>query len=323
MLKSYLAFISHTIFLKSYYSSPSEVLKQYDFVSDPYNSSLAPTVVTTIMPAETRSSRPPIEHSPIQMLSDWEPSVSTVTPSGAIPQSTVFAATWSDFTPSTSSVELDLSQTSLSPEILSMDPALLEKIAFSLEQFPPEPTFSTVEFSMNGFMSNNNIDSNTLHVPSAVPMSVSSSQRGFDNNTEAILSLETRAYYSSFSPNADQLLGVRGPQQYTPSPDYTTAFGLPESQYSSPVPQKKAAVESARSVSPSSQDSDEGRLQEKRHRNKLAARRLRQKKMDQMSDLESRLEEMTKERDELRLKAAKWEGEVMVLRQLLGKEPGK
>jgi hypothetical protein len=45
--------------------------------------------------------------------------------------------------------------------------------------------------------------------------------------------------------------------------------------------------------------------------------------MDQMSDLESRLENMTKERDELRLKAAKWEGEVMVLRQLLGKESGK
>lgn len=38
-----------------------------------------------------------------------------------------------------------------------------------------------------------------------------------------------------------------------------------------------------------------------------------------MSDLEARLEKMTKERDDLRLKAAKWEGEVMVLRQLLDK----
>lgn len=259
------------------------------------------------------------------MLSDWELSVSTATPSGAITPSTGFATTWSDFTPSTSSAEADLSQTSLSSDILSMDTALLEKIAFSLEQFPPEPTFNTVGYPMNGFTSNNNnINSNTLHVPSAVPMSVSNSQRGFDTNPETISSLETHPYYSSFSPNADQLLGVRGPQQFTPSPDYTTAFGLPEPRYPSPVPQKKASVEgSARSVSPSSQDSDEDRLQEKRRRNKLAARRLRQKKMDQMSDLESRLEVMTKERDELRLKAAKWEGEVMVLRQLLGKETGK
>jgi hypothetical protein len=90
------------------------------------------------------------------------------------------------------------------------------------------------------------------------------------------------------------------------------------------VSQKKKPTEaSSRSVSPSSQDSDEDRLQEKRRRNKLAARRLRQKKMDQMSDLEARLEEMRKERDDLRLNAAKWEGEVMVLRQLLGKDSTK
>ena len=32
------------------------------------------------------------------------------------------------------------------------------------------------------------------------------------------------------------------------------------------------------------------------------------------------MEEVIKERDNLRLKAAKWEGEVMVLRQLLGQK---
>jgi hypothetical protein len=170
----------------------------------------------------------------------------------------------------------------------------------------------------------NNIDTNTLHAPSAVSMSISDSQRRFDISHEPTSSLETAAYYPSLSSNTDHLLDVRRPQEYTPSPDYATAFGLPEPQYLRPVSQKKKPTEaSSRSVSPSSQDSDEDRLQEKRRRNKLAARRLRQKKMDQMSDLEARLEEMRKERDDLRLNAAKWEGEVMVLRQLLGKDSTK
>ncbi|KAK1142977.1 hypothetical protein N8T08_007218 [Aspergillus melleus] len=68
------------------------------------------------------------------------------------------------------------------------------------------------------------------------------------------------------------------------------------------------------SLSPSS---EEGRLQERRRRNKLASRKLRQKHLNHVSDLESRLGVVTQERDELRLRAAKWEGEVMVLRKLL------
>lgn len=211
----------------------------------------------------------------------------------------------------------DMSQRSLSSDILSMDPTLLERIAFSLEQFPPEPNPTRIGFSMADFTSNNT-HTNTLHTPSAVPMAISNGQSRFDISHEPISSLETSAYYPSLLPITDQLLDVRRPQQFTPSPDYVTAFGLPEPQYLRPVPQKKTPTEeSARSVSPSSQDSDGDHLQEKRRRNKLAARRLRQKKINQMSDLEARLEEMTKERDDLRLKAAKWEGEVMVLRQLL------
>lgn len=70
-----------------------------------------------------------------------------------------------------------------------------------------------------------------------------------------------------------------------------------------------------RSLSPTS---EEERLQERRRRNKLASRRLRQKHLDHVSELQSRLEVVMQERDELRLRAAKWEGEVMVLRNLLG-----
>lgn len=103
-------------------------------------------------------------------------------------------------------------------------------------------------------------------------------------------------------PDTDTSLCVRGPQQFTPSLDYAVAFDLPEPQKLRPVSQKKAHTEaSSRSVSPSSQELHEERLQVKLRRNKLVARRLRQKKMDQMSELESKLEEMTKERVELRL----------------------
>lgn len=80
--------------------------------------------------------------------------------------------------------------------------------------------------------------------------------------------------------------------------------------------------ESVLSDNASSQDSQGERLTEKRRRNKLAARRLRQKKLDQLSELECQLDEMKKERDELRIQAAKWEGEAKALRQMVDQRIG-
>ncbi|OKL63366.1 hypothetical protein UA08_01750 [Talaromyces atroroseus] len=67
----------------------------------------------------------------------------------------------------------------------------------------------------------------------------------------------------------------------------------------------------------SAQDSEEERIVEKRRRNTMAARRFRKRKQDHVEDLESQLSTMTKERDDLKLQVAKWEGEVMALRKLL------
>lgn len=67
----------------------------------------------------------------------------------------------------------------------------------------------------------------------------------------------------------------------------------------------------------SAQDSEEERIFEKRRRNTMAARRFRQRKQDHVEDLESQLAKVSKERDDLRLQVAKWEGEVMALRKLL------
>ncbi|KAB2102729.1 hypothetical protein AG0111_0g9218 [Alternaria gaisen] len=56
---------------------------------------------------------------------------------------------------------------------------------------------------------------------------------------------------------------------------------------------------------------------EKRKANTLAARRYRQKRVDQMSTLESELKDVKAERDDLKVRNARLEGEVETLRALL------
>jgi hypothetical protein len=56
---------------------------------------------------------------------------------------------------------------------------------------------------------------------------------------------------------------------------------------------------------------------EKRKQNTLAARRYRQKRVDQMTGLESALKETQSERDDLKVRVARLEGEVETLRRLL------
>lgn len=58
----------------------------------------------------------------------------------------------------------------------------------------------------------------------------------------------------------------------------------------------------------------------KRTLNTIAARRYRQKKVDQVVGLEAALQESEKEKDELRLRVARLEAEVDVLRGLVGKK---
>ena len=55
----------------------------------------------------------------------------------------------------------------------------------------------------------------------------------------------------------------------------------------------------------------------KRTLNTLAARRYRQKRVDQMSDLETVLKETQSERDELKVRVARLEGELEAIKGLL------
>jgi len=58
----------------------------------------------------------------------------------------------------------------------------------------------------------------------------------------------------------------------------------------------------------------------KRNRNKLAARKCRQKRIDRIAELEQALRSMTEDRDGLRLQLARREAEVEALREMLGKK---
>lgn len=62
-------------------------------------------------------------------------------------------------------------------------------------------------------------------------------------------------------------------------------------------------------------DTDTARVM-KRTRNTLAARRYRQRRVDQMSDLEAVLKETQTERDALKVRVARLEGELEALRGL-------
>ncbi|KAJ5770390.1 uncharacterized protein N7511_002441 [Penicillium nucicola] len=92
----------------------------------------------------------------------------------------------------------------------------------------------------------------------------------------------------------------------------------------SPVSQFPAPV-STTFPSPATSQGDDilgptGARVEKRRLNTLAARRCRQRRVDRMKDLEAELEKIRQERDDLRLKCSKLEGETDALKGLLSRK---
>lgn len=108
--------------------------------------------------------------------------------------------------------------------------------------------------------------------------------------------------------------------QSTPSlPPLNASYRIQKTK-SKPGPKPKARLPSA---SPHEEDEDSPVLLDKRFRNNLAAKKYRQKKVDRISELESALADMTKERDELRLLLARKDAEGAVLREVMAKNNTK
>jgi len=61
----------------------------------------------------------------------------------------------------------------------------------------------------------------------------------------------------------------------------------------------------------------------KRHRNNIAAKKYRQKKVDRIKELEDEVGEVKRERDELRIKLARQEAETAALREMLAGRIGR
>ena len=97
--------------------------------------------------------------------------------------------------------------------------------------------------------------------------------------------------------------------------DRSNSGSLPTSPH-----QKSSSPElhstSRASTKATSSAADSSRI-EKRKANTLAARRYRQKRVDQVTGLEAELKEVKAERDDMKVRCAKLEGEVEALRALL------
>lgn len=80
---------------------------------------------------------------------------------------------------------------------------------------------------------------------------------------------------------------------------------------------KRSFDESTLPSTKSAENSEEDKIVEKRRRNTLAARRFRQKQQDRVTNLEAELAIVTKERDELKMLVARYQGETEALRKLV------
>lgn len=109
-----------------------------------------------------------------------------------------------------------------------------------------------------------------------------------------------------------------------PSPSYQTPiFSNPSttSQHTSPTtstppstepPKEPASRKRARDASDGDDDAAI-----KRHRNTLAARKYRQKRLDRIKELEDALEDVTRDRDDLRIRLARQEAETEALKTMM------
>lgn len=127
----------------------------------------------------------------------------------------------------------------------------------------------------------------------------------------------------------DYLLNLSAPAIYTSalSTSLTPAFSEAQlldldfgtTSALSPRPSNSQSSETSGLKRTSSQAKLEEKA-DKRHRNKIAAAKYRQKKVDRIEELEKSLDDVQSERDALKLELAKKSAEVELLRQLLAQK---
>lgn len=116
---------------------------------------------------------------------------------------------------------------------------------------------------------------------------------------------------SPFTPNLDFT-----PASTASTPSTTTTFTNPTTSTQGNPPSKSAKSSGAgvKRAAPSDEDDD---TTLKRQRNTLAARKYRQKRLDRIKELEDALDEVTRERDDMRIRLARQEAETEALKTLM------
>ncbi|KAJ5121642.1 uncharacterized protein N7515_009603 [Penicillium bovifimosum] len=141
---------------------------------------------------------------------------------------------------------------------------------------------------------------------------------GYDGGDVPVLDLGYGSAFTSLSDSGPEY------QNYFPASLVPSSANSPQDgrSHPSPVSQFPAPVSTSFPSPATSQGDDalsrvDSSRVEKRKLNTLAARRCRQRRVDRMKDLEEELEKVRKERDELRLRCSKLEGETDALKGLL------
>lgn len=114
---------------------------------------------------------------------------------------------------------------------------------------------------------------------------------------------------SPYTPNLDFT-----PASTASTPSTTTTSTIPTASTQGNPSSKSAKSSGAKRAAPSDQDDD---TTLKRQRNTLAARKYRQKRLDRIKELEDALDEVTRERDDMRIRLARQEAETEALKTLM------
>ncbi|EEP81701.1 predicted protein [Uncinocarpus reesii 1704] len=157
--------------------------------------------------------------------------------------------------------------------------------------------------------------------------------RGLSNNDPISKSMSYTYSPASLGPsNSRQQTRAQRPlsnlQPIQPTPAHVSSdtvvppkSGSPSSSMTQSPVEYATRSSSLRRKRPQSDSSDQvDAAADKRRRNTLAARRFRQRQQDRIAQLERALEEVGRERDDLKVRVAKCEGEVTALRGMLGKK---
>ncbi|KAK6357968.1 hypothetical protein TWF730_007323 [Orbilia blumenaviensis] len=154
------------------------------------------------------------------------------------------------------------------------------------------------------------LDEYTMGLP-LFPTPTSSASPTLESTASGSPSTSSSSYHTQSLQSTPSLLPLPHHSQQQP---YRV-----QKQRSKPGPKPKPKYLPSVSPTITGEDEDSPEVLDKRFRNNLAAKKYRQKKVDRISELESALADMTKERDELRLLLARKEAEGQVLREVMAK----